>query len=288
MYRTSSLRNRTRLHPGFTLIELLVVIAIVAILAAILFPVFAQAREKARQVSCLSNTKQLALATMQYVQDYDEVFPSGNQYGAGKGWGGQIFPYIKSVDTYRCPDDSTKTTFWIGTYYVLSYGYNRALTILPNDTPQRCSLATLRAPSKSVEFFEIINNDARIDVPTESDSCTGFGNMAFDGYGTNAAINNNQCLADTGYMGNPPVISDPTSVTHEASYRPEGRHQGGSNFVLSDGHAKWFRPGQVSPGINAVHPGDAQGANNVWYGYAYFPTAAGTDVSSFAATFSNN
>ncbi|MEZ8220858.1 prepilin-type N-terminal cleavage/methylation domain-containing protein [Candidatus Fervidibacteria bacterium JGI MDM2 JNZ-1-D12] len=63
---------------GFTLIELLVVIAIIAILAAILFPVFSQAREKARQSSCLSNTKQIALSISQYTTDYDERFPSGN------------------------------------------------------------------------------------------------------------------------------------------------------------------------------------------------------------------
>src|SRR5476651_129734 len=95
---------------GFTLIELLVVIAIIAVLAAILFPVFAQAREKARQTSCLSNEKQLGLAVMQYVQDYDEMTPTGaaiyhytwddgngNSYSydepvPGAGWAGQLNP----------------------------------------------------------------------------------------------------------------------------------------------------------------------------------------------------
>ncbi|MBC7807537.1 MAG: prepilin-type N-terminal cleavage/methylation domain-containing protein, partial [Akkermansiaceae bacterium] len=69
-------RNQGRVKSGFTLIELLVVIAIIAILAAILFPVFAQAREKARQISCLSNQKQIGIAMMMYVQDYDETYPT--------------------------------------------------------------------------------------------------------------------------------------------------------------------------------------------------------------------
>jgi prepilin-type N-terminal cleavage/methylation domain-containing protein len=91
---------------AFTLIELLVVIAIIAILAAILFPVFAQAREKARGTACLSNQKQIGLALMQYVSDYDEMWPSGrlfnelynspNSFPTGIGWGQQTYPYIKN------------------------------------------------------------------------------------------------------------------------------------------------------------------------------------------------
>src|SRR3954468_16853992 len=90
--RDNTFMNRT---SAFTLIELLVVIAIIAILAAILFPVFAQAREKARQASCMSNMKQIGLAVMQYEQDYDETVPCGvNMYG-GNGWAGQIYAYVK-------------------------------------------------------------------------------------------------------------------------------------------------------------------------------------------------
>ncbi|MEI6500063.1 MAG: DUF1559 domain-containing protein [Armatimonadota bacterium] len=96
---------------GFTLIELLVVIAIIAILAAILFPVFAKAREKARQASCLSNEKQISLALMQYCQDYDEkyasVYDDGNGYPAGRLiWADKIMPYCKNRQMFACPSQS--------------------------------------------------------------------------------------------------------------------------------------------------------------------------------------
>jgi prepilin-type N-terminal cleavage/methylation domain-containing protein/prepilin-type processing-associated H-X9-DG protein len=99
-------------RSAFTLIELLVVIAIIAILAAILFPVFAQAREKARQASCLSNMKQQGLAIMMYIQDYDEVYPQAywykNNQDSSQGyvqWSGMMQPYIKNAQLFVCPSD---------------------------------------------------------------------------------------------------------------------------------------------------------------------------------------
>jgi len=96
-----------RRSPGFTLIELLVVIAIIAILAAILFPVFAKAREKGRQASCISNLRQLAVATLQYAQDYDETLPM-SAYPAGScvatfNWA--VIPYVKNDQVAQCPSD---------------------------------------------------------------------------------------------------------------------------------------------------------------------------------------
>ncbi len=101
---------------GFTLIELLVVIAIIAILAAILFPVFAQARDKARAASCLSNCKQIAMGILQYTQDYDELFPpsrfntQANDASATRfsPWSVQIYPYVKSTGVFGCPSDVTR------------------------------------------------------------------------------------------------------------------------------------------------------------------------------------
>src|SRR4051794_21082605 len=96
-------RERMR-RKGFTLIELLVVIAIIAILAAILFPVFAQAREKARQSQCLSNARQIALALTTYSQDYDEMLVM-RYPGPNVSWKDSLEPYLKSADIYRCPSN---------------------------------------------------------------------------------------------------------------------------------------------------------------------------------------
>src|SRR5438094_2960468 len=109
--------NRVK-QRAFTLIELLVVIAIIAILAAILFPVFAQARDKARQATCLSNCKQIGLGHMMYAQDYDETFspsrfnsgsctPSGSAI-SGTQWNRRILPYTKNEQIFACPSDFTK------------------------------------------------------------------------------------------------------------------------------------------------------------------------------------
>ena len=108
------LRSRCGSAAAFTLIELLVVIAIIAILAAILFPVFAQARAKARQTACLSNMKQIGTAVMMYVQDYDETYPPSQvnvpppaPAGAVISWPSLIFPYVKNEGVFVCPDGET-------------------------------------------------------------------------------------------------------------------------------------------------------------------------------------
>jgi prepilin-type N-terminal cleavage/methylation domain-containing protein len=106
----------TRRISGFTLIELLVVIAIIAILAAILFPVFAQAREQARSISCLSNMKQVGLATLLYIQDYDETFPMNLYFGyspwpcVDSAWS-VILPYQKNSQVFACPSNPTAMDF---------------------------------------------------------------------------------------------------------------------------------------------------------------------------------
>ena len=126
---------------GFTLIELLVVIAIIAILAAILFPVFARAREQARKTSCASNLRQLGLGFAMYTQDYDERFPQiwqgqWNQSVANApqlNWGPAIFPYIKNKQVYVCPSDSSgNASSYLGNNYV----GNVKLAIIPRPSEQ--------------------------------------------------------------------------------------------------------------------------------------------------------
>ncbi len=121
------------MKKGFTLIELLVVIAIIAILAAILFPVFARAREKARQTSCLSNLKQFGLGLMMYAQDYDEmlpvraytgtdlVYPNGTT-GTTYLWYHMLYPYLKNWQMMQCPSSSQR---YDGGYHPMGgYGGN--------------------------------------------------------------------------------------------------------------------------------------------------------------------
>jgi prepilin-type N-terminal cleavage/methylation domain-containing protein len=145
MSKTHSPHNVGK-RAGFTLIELLVVIAIIAILAAILFPVFARARENARRASCQSNLKQIGLGFMQYSQDYDERMPAAAiSYGSGNNvpfpsnpsasgathlWWHMVFPYVKSTQIYICP---STTTTWNGNYYPTGaglYAYNQHLSNL--------------------------------------------------------------------------------------------------------------------------------------------------------------
>ena len=123
------------MRRGFTLIELLVVIAIIAILAAILFPVFARAREKARQSSCLSNLKQIATATLTYAQDYDETMPLFLHSGINLTAQTRVQPYMMNEQIWVCPSGSDNYYYYwdnpTGTGAVTgirgSYGYNRAL-----------------------------------------------------------------------------------------------------------------------------------------------------------------
>ncbi len=159
---------------GFTLIELLVVIAIIAILAAILFPVFSRAREKARQASCMSNVKQLALAALMYTGDYDETLPMA--IGAtpdGSQWWTileLLEPYVRNPQIARCPDDPRGSLDFtafpgLGRY---SYAWNKAVFAhLPAYGPQGVimSLPQIPLPAETTAFFD----GRQVGVPVLTD-----------------------------------------------------------------------------------------------------------------------
>lgn len=269
---------------GFTLIELLVVIAIIAILAAILFPVFAKVREKARQTTCSSNLKQLGLALTQYVQDNDETFPGG-QHGNtdGRGWAGAIYPYVKSVGMYKCPDDSTGNMTNVDgkgeTDYPISYGLNGNLTKRNVWTGTLVNtLAALNAPSNTVQVFEIVGLQTPIDGnrgSVEGQSVVacgpdGGGDGGFDP-GTWGSGGSGLHYA-TGALGNPARTVGTSTYADIKS----GRHTDASNFLFADGHVKWLRGTSVSSGPNANNSTDLQNGSR----------AAGTAVSGYAGTFS--
>lgn len=152
-------------RSAFTLIELLVVIAIIAILAAILFPVFAQAREKARQASCLSNHKQYSLATLMYVQDYDETFPFSSylfQNSCVATFYSVVDPYVKNKQVTLCPSDPTamKMTDVVGapcsdTPPFTSYSVNARLYVngfAPGAVP--VALAQIARPAETIMNYD--------------------------------------------------------------------------------------------------------------------------------------
>ena len=295
MERTASrigYRSGVRKQPsGFTLIELLIVIAIIALLAAILFPVFARAREQARKASCASNLRQVGMGILQYAQDNDECFPPGTQENVdansatrrGIGWAGQVFPYVKSAAVFACPNDRTPSA--------CSYRFNINLSRVGDYNP--VLLSVLRQPTKTVLLCEVAG--AETDVTKLYDPTTDTGDEwspAGNGTSSNlstptfATIADTErfVLYDTGRLetGNTFAFDPlPAGLTDNRGYRTEisgtGRHSEGSNFAFADGHVKWLKPQTVSVGINALSEGAAPVSIR----------AAGTARGEYAATFSS-
>jgi prepilin-type N-terminal cleavage/methylation domain-containing protein/prepilin-type processing-associated H-X9-DG protein len=259
-------------RKAFTLIELLVVIAIIAILAAILFPVFAQAREKARQTACLSNTKQLALGVFMYSQDYDEILPVAGYNAQCRGrWQWQIYPYVKNEQVFTCPNLASSP--WKAT--ISNY-------LAPPDSG--CPGATLQLGQQDKGGY-----GWSYALHGDSNGLTGATLHVASGYSL-ARINkpaDTICIGETGILpGSSAAESgwammaydprDPLAAGfNQPGLLPQFRHQtetranlgapadrvravptrGNANFVFLDGHAKNLNIGtamEKAPRVNGV------------------------------------
>lgn len=281
-------RNSAGFTPrktGFTLIELLVVIAIIAILAAILFPVFAQARAKARQASCLSNMRQLGTATLMYAQDYDET--------VGRKWWDlhvDLLPYVKSIDIFVCPASSAPKPFLRN--YTTPFSFSDVRPEAPTQVTgsfwTNVPLTVTNASGNCSNAPCIFGHYARNDELIANYGWTGQGGLD----NPNGRLASWERPADVVFMGdarsgaedddnndfdddNAPYFEPGGTNWNEIYAQASSRHSDGINLTYLDGHAKWantkwFRSPQ---GKYAINPRCWQVADNVaWSATSCSPT----------------
>ena len=216
--------SRTVRRTAFTLIELLVVVAIIAVIAAILFPVFSAVREKGRRTACQSNLKQIALAMQQYVQDNGGTYPPGARCDGQDcfvQWPRAIFPYVKNVQVFRCPDQPTGKADPVDVDHLLTssiptpgldYWYDMI----------RLTTNVLPPPSAS---FQHGNHESSLSTP--STILLNMESSWRDSDGVDHYFRNVTSSCGLGFSGNT-------------------LHSGGSNYSYADGHVKWLTPEQAA------------------------------------------
>lgn len=285
--RRSAFTNRaSAFTPGkisaFTLIELLVVIAIIAILAAILFPVFAQAREKARGISCLSNLKQIGTGIMMYAQDYDETYPMSESGGAAgipqRSWHLMVYPYIKNGENqvsattghlasssgiFRCPShpDETQDSHYGAHMELFRNNYGTG------NEPAH-ALSVVDEPADKIIVVEKGRNDADW-------SFVFFSSWQWDWVGSVRDYSKPGKVVDPTKDGSPEAIKDDCDYPANTGptwagcgMMPRYRHNGMTNVIFADGHAKAMAKGAIKWGKNIFIPGIPAGPTNEdWYPY---------------------
>jgi prepilin-type N-terminal cleavage/methylation domain-containing protein/prepilin-type processing-associated H-X9-DG protein len=193
MFLRQSGQKRRKSRNGFTLIELLVVIAIIAILAAILFPVFARARENARRASCQSNLKQIGLGLLQYTQDYDEKLPNRtNQISSTYiSWAEMMQPYVKSYQLFKCPSNPRTDSMYDSpgdkvpaSYACNSSGWNGTQTLGMcadfNTTP--IQLSQIQQVSQFISVVETRERNVNLDIRDSGSDWLWSGHMTTANY----------------------------------------------------------------------------------------------------------
>jgi len=268
------LEHKNTWRRGFTLIELLVVIAIIAILAAILFPVFAQARESARKTACLSNTKQLGTGVMMYVQDYDEMFPCNSWDGAPivpadtewgpKGasqkvftaWPHSVMPYIKNRGVFVCASDpSAGKSGWTGYSptpgcwgipFPISVGHNQMIFGYGGANRTGCD-----GSAANTDWVVATPPSSMASVPSPASTylIADYGR----GYMETWWVNNLRAANYTRvYNASAPGGGATRDNTEpwKSRFKMENsrRHQGGQNITYADGHSKWQRGENIYSG----------------------------------------
>ena len=275
------MKRRAGLRSAFTLIELLVVIAIIAILAAILFPVFAQAREAARKASCLSNCKQMGTGVMLYTQDYDEMYPCNSwdtpplgvtdhdsgqaDYRTAMQWVFRVQPYIKNKKVFVCPSDPNPKNGWscydagtnagchewgiptpisyAGNFEIMGYGgYQNSNGCLGDGS----FIPDWNMAPKAM---------AAVPSPASTYLIADYGRCSLESWWVNnlRAANYTRVFNQSAPGGG--QTADTTEPWATRRNQPNvARHQGGSNIIYADGHAKWQHGNRIFGGDRAIHP----------------------------------
>ena len=242
-------QNNPKTRSAFTLIELLVVIAIIAILAAILFPVFARARENARRSSCTSNLKQIGIGILQYVQDYDETYPQVAHGGPPYfGWVQIINPYIKSYQVFQCPSESTSGVTPTDAYNpggsagnsdATDYFISGLIANPPGGGFTGAKLARLQTPS-----IGIMSGDQNPTIPIEGSRFKGQQRYALTANYTNdTGEDGAYCYGIIGGSADGRYgCQDLNTVDRDGAAK---RHLDGANYLFADGHVKFQKVTQL-------------------------------------------